>query len=156
MANYRLLNPFPNKPSVSRVDSTSLLKTLWEKERLLLMSKFFFFLCFLPFWKTFYHFSQIQNCHQQTLPVCLSIGKGVKINGDLYLGQERKHCGKRRKCWLPAFSPFPTMFSKKLSPKGHQKSSSYSKGLQRLWGGGGMSKNKHEPDSENRGIDAPA
>ena len=24
----------------------------------------------------------------------------------------RKHCQKRRKCWLPAFSPFPTMFSK--------------------------------------------
>ena len=24
----------------------------------------------------------------------------------------RKHCEKRRKCWLPAFSPFPTMFSK--------------------------------------------
>ena len=24
----------------------------------------------------------------------------------------RKHCGKRRKCWLPAFSLFPTMFSK--------------------------------------------
>ena len=24
----------------------------------------------------------------------------------------RKHCGKIRKCWLPAFSPFPTMFSK--------------------------------------------
>ena len=23
----------------------------------------------------------------------------------------KKHCGKRRKCWLPAFSPFPTMFS---------------------------------------------
>ena len=21
-----------------------------------------------------------------------------------------KHCGKRRKCWLSAFSPFPTMF----------------------------------------------
>ena len=28
------------------------------------------------------------------------------------LGWVRKHCGKRRKCWLPAFSPFPTMFSK--------------------------------------------
>ena len=27
-------------------------------------------------------------------------------------GKGRKHCGKRRKCWLPAFSPFPTMFSK--------------------------------------------
>ena len=23
----------------------------------------------------------------------------------------RKHCGKRRKCWLPAFSHFLTMFS---------------------------------------------
>ena len=27
-------------------------------------------------------------------------------------GKGRKLCGKRRKCWLPAFSPFPTMFSK--------------------------------------------
>ena len=26
----------------------------------------------------------------------------------------RKHCGKRRECWFPAFSPFPTMFSKGL------------------------------------------
>ena len=24
----------------------------------------------------------------------------------------RKHCGKRRKCWLPAFTPSLTMFSK--------------------------------------------
>ena len=27
------------------------------------------------------------------------------------LGKGRKHGGNRRKCWLPAFSPFPTMFS---------------------------------------------
>ena len=27
-------------------------------------------------------------------------------------GRSRKHCGKRRKCWLPAFYPFSTMFSK--------------------------------------------
>ena len=26
----------------------------------------------------------------------------------------RKHGGKRRKCWLRVFSPFPTMFSKGL------------------------------------------
>ena len=26
----------------------------------------------------------------------------------------RKHCGKRRECWFPAFSSFPTMFSKGL------------------------------------------
>ena len=29
---------------------------------------------------------------------------------------EKKHCGKRRKCWLPAFSPFPTMVSKGFFP----------------------------------------
>ena len=28
------------------------------------------------------------------------------------LAKGRKHCWKRRKCCLPAFSPFPTMFSK--------------------------------------------
>ena len=27
-----------------------------------------------------------------------------------------KHCGERRKCWLPAFSPFPIMFSKGIYP----------------------------------------
>ena len=26
----------------------------------------------------------------------------------------RNHGGKRRKCWFPAFSPLPTMFSKGL------------------------------------------
>ena len=30
----------------------------------------------------------------------------------LVLENDGKHCGKRRKCWLSAFSPFPTMFSK--------------------------------------------
>ena len=34
------------------------------------------------------------------------------------LCEGRKHCGKRRKCWLPAFSPFPTMFSKVLLIEG--------------------------------------
>ena len=31
-------------------------------------------------------------------------------NGQICPGKDRKHCGKRRKCWLPAFSSFPTMF----------------------------------------------
>ena len=30
----------------------------------------------------------------------------------------RKHCGKRRNCSLPAISPFPTVFSKGLFPRG--------------------------------------
>ena len=36
------LNPFPNKPWFLRVCSTGPLKTLWEKEKLLVMSNFFF------------------------------------------------------------------------------------------------------------------
>ena len=31
---------------------------------------------------------------------------------EIWYGKGRKHCGKRRKCWLPSFSPFTTMFSK--------------------------------------------
>ena len=33
--------------------------------------------------------------------------------------KDEKHCGKRRKCWLPAFSPFLTMFSKGFFAQGH-------------------------------------
>ena len=29
---------------------------------------------------------------------------------EIRFGKGKKHCGKRRKCWLPAFSTFPTMF----------------------------------------------
>ena len=47
---------------------------------------------------------------------CLKEFSGDKINVSkkfkFLLGKVRKHCGKRRKCWLPAFSPFPTMFPK--------------------------------------------
>ena len=31
---------------------------------------------------------------------------------EICLGRGRKHCEIRRKCWLPAFSTSPTMFSK--------------------------------------------
>ena len=45
-------NTFPNKPLVLCVCSTSLLKTLWEKEKLLVTSNFFFSRCvFYPFEK---------------------------------------------------------------------------------------------------------
>ena len=31
-----------------------------------------------------------------------------KKKNEICLGMGRKHCGKRRKSWLPVFSPFPT------------------------------------------------
>ena len=37
-----LLNPFPHNPCFLRVCSTSLLKTLWEKEKLLITGNFSF------------------------------------------------------------------------------------------------------------------
>ena len=46
------LNPFPNKPWFLRVCSTSLLKILWEKEKLLVTSNFSFsHSVFYPFWE---------------------------------------------------------------------------------------------------------
>ena len=36
-------------------------------------------------------------------------GKGLR--------KGREYCGKRRKCWLPAFPPFLKMFSKGFSPR---------------------------------------
>ena len=37
---------------------------------------------------------------------------------EIYGGKSRKHCGKRRKCWLAAFSPFSIMFSKACFSRG--------------------------------------
>ena len=34
------------------------------------------------------------------------------LNIEMCFREGRKHSGKRRKCWLPIFFPFPTMFSK--------------------------------------------
>ena len=63
-----------NKPWFIHVCSTSLLKTLWEKEKLLIMRNFTFFQqCFLPIWRTFYHFHQIWNCHLRSLWVWKSL-----------------------------------------------------------------------------------
>ena len=68
-----LINPFPNKPWFLRVCSTSLLKTLWEKEKLLVTSNFSFSQWFLPICRTFCHFHPIWNCRLQTLSVWLSL-----------------------------------------------------------------------------------
>ena len=43
------------------------------------------------------------NCRRQ-----IKFGRKIEI----CFVTDRKHCVKRRKCWLPVFSPFPTMFSK--------------------------------------------
>ena len=64
--------PFPNKPWFLRVCSTSLWKTLWEKEKLLVTSNFSFFHNVF-YWRTFCHFHQVWNCRLQTLSVWKSL-----------------------------------------------------------------------------------
>ena len=64
------LNPFPNKPWFLRVYILNLLKTPWEKEKLLVTSNFSFSHdVFYLFGRTLCRFHQIQNCRLQTLSV---------------------------------------------------------------------------------------
>ena len=83
------INPFPNKPWFLRVCSTSLLKTLWEKEKLLVTSNFSFsHSVFYPFeelsaifiklWIVVckhFQFRRVQN---------LSFGKGLTENNSYH------------------------------------------------------------------------
>ena len=59
-------NPFPKKPWGLCVCSTSLLKTLREKED---KQSLLFPQCFLPIKRSLCHFHQILNCHLQTRSV---------------------------------------------------------------------------------------
>ena len=96
MPHFDALNPFPNKLWFLHVCSTSLLKTLKEKEKLLVTSNFSFSQCLLPFWKTFCHFQQIQYCCLQTLSVWKSLSFVVLERVKIY--SCGKHCEKRRNC----------------------------------------------------------
>ena len=42
----------------------------------------------------------------------------ITENIEVCVGKNRKHCWKRMICWLPAFYPFPTMFSKASFSRG--------------------------------------
>ena len=87
------------------------------KGKIALNEQFLFFpQCFLPIWRTFCHFHQIQNCRLQTLFVCKSLKFVVWERVKTTIAVERKHsgclthyhaleektfskhCGKRRKC----------------------------------------------------------
>ena len=80
------LNPFPNNPWFLRVCSTSLLKTLWEKEKLLITSNSSFsHSVFYSLGWTYCQFHRIGNCRLLTL----SVWKSLK-----FVIWERVKCGK--------------------------------------------------------------
>ena len=49
--------------------------------------------------------------HDEIVSICRLQIKHPNMTTFLF-DKIRKHCRKRRKCWWPAFSPFPTVFSK--------------------------------------------
>ena len=84
VGSYLRFSPFPNKPWILHVCSTSLMKTLWEKEKLLVISNFSFSQCFQPLCRTPCTFHEIQNCRLQTLSVwkCLNLSFGKDLPYD--------------------------------------------------------------------------
>ena len=81
---WEWVNPFKNKPWFLRDCSASLLKTLWEKNKLLRTSNFFFsHSVFQPILRDFWHFHQTWNWRLQTLSVWRSpkfvVWESVKI-----------------------------------------------------------------------------
>ena len=130
------LNPFLNKPWFFRVCRKSLLKTLWEKEKLLVTSNFSFS------HSVFYHFIQLSTIFIKSIVVCKLFQFGecvwervnslpnnetldmikllafadeklniIKVTISL-CDRVENYCSKRREFWLPAFSPFPKLFSR--------------------------------------------
>ena len=84
------LNPFPNKPWFSRVCCTSLLKTLWEKEKLLVTSNFSFshsvFYPFTELYATYINFEIVVcNLFEFGRGLSMSFGKGLIIQTCLFM-----------------------------------------------------------------------
>ena len=101
-----LFNPFPNKPLFLRVCSTSLLKTLWEKEKLLVTSNFSFSHSFLPVLENFRLFS---------LNLKLSAANSFSLEESEYCRWERVNRAENTVGKEENVSPFPTVFSKASS-----------------------------------------
>ena len=69
---------------------------------------------FLPYLKQKFSFNSLPNdkiLDLSKLKAFADNNLNVYQKLKFALGKNRKHFGKRRKCWLPAYFPFPTMFS---------------------------------------------
>ena len=118
--NFKLLNPFPHNDTFWHPWETNLLKTLWEKEKLLVTSNFSFshsvFYPFQNFSAIFIKF-EIVVCKLFQFARVHNLSSGDGLN-DL---QNYLICIQKkwkimweilRKRWEPAFSPFSAMFLK--------------------------------------------
>ena len=84
-----VLNPFPNKPWFLCVVSASLLKTLWDKEKLLVMSNFSFsHSVFYPFGEFSNIFIKFENvvCKLFQFRRVLNLLFGKRLNSQRKIG----------------------------------------------------------------------
>ena len=100
-----LLNQIIVSPFIHISDIVSLFAAELEKPKITITGKG---LTLIVDYKnfTFVHFQGY--CRQQN-----ECGPKIKKKNQ----RSRKHCGKRRKCWLSAYSPITTMFPKFLFPR---------------------------------------
>ena len=132
------INPFPNKPLFLHVWSTSLLKTLWEKEKLLVPSNFLVFSILLGELSIIYmkkeivacklfQFGRVQNLlfgkglnqlftRQQNLTLSkIKAFEDDKLSATKNMKYSRNHCWKWRKCCWPAL-PFFSLLLRMTTP----------------------------------------
>ena len=97
------VKPFPNKPLILRVCSGSLLKTLWEKEKLLVTSNFSFSHSFFS--------THLENFSPFSLNLKLSSAKSLSLEeSNICLGEEF-----RVKCYTLAHNYKKGLFRNSLS-----------------------------------------
>ena len=132
-AGYQYFLPFPHCLKKVFSTRTGLLKSEFAWWRIkLLFSKYgsflFLFVSFLVqliYWsvhkflfcsvfKVRFHIMVLPLCRWQFFNLAVfwkdNFNMAQIVHFFFFFWWGRKHCGKRRKCWFPAFSPFPTMF----------------------------------------------
>ena len=111
---------FINQSQFVTIREKNLFENILEREKMIMSSISHFYPQYFPsfqvqsYYLYFLPFTRRQNLRlAQIESICRW---QIKCYSKCWscLSKNRNHCGKRRKCWLPAFSSFPTMFSKGL------------------------------------------
>ena len=118
---WEWVNLLPHNAAFWHTKEIWLWKTLWEKEKLLATINFSFsHNVFYPIWHLFFILTHYQMTNFRFFRTERLCRRQFQIwqKWQKVIQAGRKHCGKRRNCSLRAISPFPTVFSKGLFPRG--------------------------------------
>ena len=106
------INPSPHNDTFWHVWERNLLKTFWKKEKMVISIFFFTHNLFYSIKDRNYHLYYIYfvicKCFNLEKVKFLLSRKGLKLS----LSDRKNNDWRRRTCWVLAFSPFSTLFSK--------------------------------------------